>query len=224
MQKFSTLLVDIDDTILDFRACARESIMRGFEEVGLPFSEDIVDVFTRINNELWLAIERGELTREGLAEIRFRRIFDAAGIEADGPAFEKRFRAHLFVSSIPVDGAMQLLRHLHGRYTLCAASNASLAQQRERLSRAGMLQFFDHILVSDDLGCTKPDPRFFAACLERTGADKKSTLLIGDSLTADIIGGADFGLATCWINRRAEMQSPIPTYTVTDLYELKKLL
>ena len=99
------VLMDIDDTLLDFGKCAEQAMRIGFAEWGLPYDDSTYATFTRINDSLWLMIERGELTTQQLFEFRWNRIFEALGIQADGAAFEKRFLDLLYETAIPVDGA-----------------------------------------------------------------------------------------------------------------------
>ena len=74
------VLMDIDDTLLDFGKCAEQAMRIGFAEWGLPYDDSTYATFTRINDGLWLMIERGELTTQQLFEFRWNRIFEALGI------------------------------------------------------------------------------------------------------------------------------------------------
>ena len=136
------VLMDIDDTLLDFGKCAEQAMRIGFAEWGLPYDDSTYATFTRINDGLWLMIERGELTTQQLFEFRWNRIFEALGIQADGAAFEKRFLDLLYETAIPVDGADEICRYLKEKYILCAASNAFHDQQLNRLEMAGLLPYF----------------------------------------------------------------------------------
>ena len=102
------VLMDIDDTLLDFGKCAEQAMRVGFAEWGLPFGDSTYQTFTRINDGLWRMIERGELTTQQLFAFRWNRIFDALGIRADGAAFEQRFLDLLYETAIPVDGAAEI--------------------------------------------------------------------------------------------------------------------
>ena len=221
------VLMDIDDTLLDFGKCAEQAMRIGFAERGFPFDDSTYAVFTRINDVLWQQIERGELTTQQLFEFRWNRIFEALGIEADGAAFEQRFLDLLYETVIPVDGAAEICRYLKGKYILCAASNAFHDQQLNRLKMAGLLPFFDHVFVSESLGYRKPETAFFDACrafLPGVAADE--CVMIGDSLTADISGGKAAGMKTIWYNHT---RRPVPEHCEADqivesLPELKNLL
>ncbi len=221
------VLMDIDDTLLDFGKCAEQAMRIGFSEWGLPYDDSTYATFTRINDGLWLMIERGELTTQQLFEFRWNRIFEALGIQADGAAFEKRFLDLLYETAIPVDGADEICRYLKGKYILCAASNAFHDQQLNRLEMAGLLPYFDHVFVSESLGYRKPEKAFFDACrafLPDVAADE--CVMIGDSLTADITGGKNAGIKTIWYNHT---HRPVPERCEADqivdsLLKLKNLL
>ena len=221
------VLMDIDDTLLDFGKCAEQAMRVGFAEWGLPFGDSTYRTFTPINDGLWRMIERGELTTQQLLAFRWNRIFDALGIRADGAAFEQRFLDLLYETAIPVDGAADICRYLKEKYILCAASNAFHDQQLNRLKMAGLLPFFDHVFVSESLGYRKPETAFFDTCralLPGVAADE--CVMIGDSLTADISGGKAAGMKTIWYNHT---RRPVPEHCEADqivesLSELKNLL
>ena len=199
---FTTVFLDVDNTLLDFHKCSLASLRQGFADFGLTWTEDFPETFHTVNDGLWRQLEAGEIkSRKELFDIRFDRIFEAAGIRCDGKAFEERFQQLLGESHEPVEGAMELLRYLAGKYTLCAASNSAYEHQLRRLKAAGMLPYLTHVFVSEEAGITKPDPGFFRWCFEKLGnPDKDSVVMIGDSLTADVAGCANFGIACCWFN------------------------
>ena len=221
------VLMDIDDTLLDFGQSARAAMRQAFAEYGLPFSEQAYAAFTRVNDTLWQSLERGELDAQELFARRWNAIFSVLGIEADGPAFEQRFLALLHSTAVPVDGAAEICSYLSGRYILCAASNAFHDQQVNRLTLAGLMPCFSHVFVSETLGFRKPQKEFFDACLARLpGVAADECVMIGDSLTADVAGGRNAGMKTIWYDHA---QRPVPEdcaadQTVLSLLELKRLL
>ena len=221
------VLMDIDDTLLDFGQSARAAMRQAFAEYALPFSEQVYAVFTRINDELWRALERGEITAQELFARRWNTIFAALGFTADGSGFERRFLALLHATAIPIEGAADICAYLSKKYILCAASNAFHDQQLNRLEMAGLLPYFDHVFVSESLGYRKPEKAFFDACrafLPDVAADE--CMMIGDSLTADITGGKNAGMKTIWYNHT---HRPVPERCEADqivdsLLKLKNLL
>lgn len=222
-----TVFLDIDNTLIDFSQCARLSMMKAFSDFGLTYSEEMFPVFTTINNGLWEEIERGTLTRDELHEIRWTRIFERLGIIADGKAFEKMFLQYLSETAGLIPGAIELLAYLAPRYTLCLASNASQAQQMKRLKSSGILPFVQKVFLSESLGVPKPEKEFFDLCFAQLpGATPEESIMIGDSLTADMKCGATCGIKTCWFNPE-KMPTP-PEYTIDfvvhSLDEIKNFL
>lgn len=221
-----TILLDVDNTLLDFHAGARDCMRAGLAELGLPFRGEMFDTFTTLNNGLWREIEQGTRTREELYRDRWSIIFAALGIAADGPAFEAGFRERLAQSAVPVAGAMELVRYLADKYTLCIASNGPRQQQADRLRRAGMLPYMRHLFVTEQIGHQKPSAAFFDACFAALGQPpRESVMIIGDSLTADIGGGRAYGIRTCWYNHdRLDPPADAADYTVTSLAEIIEIL
>ena len=222
------VFLDVDNTLLDFDRCGAAAMRQGFKELGLPFEERMYfDTFTNINEPLWKKIERGELTKEGLFAIRWNLVFDALGIKGDGVAFEKRFHDLLLTAAVPVDGAAELAAYLHGKYTVCAASNALYRQQINRLTLAGIAPHIDHYFISERIGADKPSRAFFDAALASLpGIRAEECVMIGDSLTADIAGGVNAGMQTIWFNRKND---PVPKgckadHIVTSLAEIAHIL
>ena len=205
------VFIDIDNTLLDFDAYVEQSLRQGFRQFHMTEFEDwMLPVFHRVNGSLWHRIEEGTLSFEELQRIRFRWIFEALHVQGNGPAFERYFRDCLNESAIPVKGAREMLEALKGRYILCTASNGPYAQQVHRLELAGMASFFRQHFISEMIGVTKPDRRFFETALEEVNREQArlseeeiapfEVLVLGDSLTSDIAGGIGCGFKTCYFN------------------------
>ncbi len=202
------LFIDVDDTLLDFDKCSAESMNLAAREMEIDLPEDFLTVFHRENDKIWQRLEKGMLTMEELFRIRFQTIFKAAGIEADGVLFESLFRKNLERTAVPVEHALDFLKAMKGRYLLYAASNGPYHQQASRLAQAGMDVWLDGIFVSEEVGFSKPKKEFFDVCFSRLGDIKpEESMMVGDSLTADIGGAHDYGMRTCWLNRKHKKPS-----------------
>lgn len=205
MKKPKVLLFDIDNTLLDFSAGAMQAMEEIFLEAGLPYAPEMFTVFQVENDKLWARL----------------------GLEADGAAMEDAFRVRLHESAVPVPGASDVLAQLHGKHRLCAASNGPYAQQVNRLRRAGMLDAFERLFISGQLGAEKPSGVFFDRCLAQLpGVRPEQCLMIGDSLTADIAGGRAAGMQTCWFDPtdRGAALPPQADWRITRLEELLAIL
>ena len=192
------VFIDIDNTLLDFNKCALWSMKKAFEDYNLNFNEQMFDTFNTVNNRLWLEIEKGDLTKEELYACRWNMIFAILGIDVDGVRFENVFYSYLTESAEPVDGALEILKYLSGKYIVCAASNASYEQQIKRLDNAGMTEYLDKIFISEQIGFSKPKKEFFEKCFEEIAPILPSeAVMIGESMTADVGGGKAAGMKTC---------------------------
>ncbi|MBE7024519.1 MAG: noncanonical pyrimidine nucleotidase, YjjG family [Ruminococcaceae bacterium] len=228
MEKIKAILLDVDNTILDFNQCARASIKATFADWELSYTEEMFPVFLEVNGYLWEEIEKETLTREELYRIRWKMIFERLGMEGTDPvSFDTHFRKYIGTFAFPVDGAYDLLEYLAKKYTLCIASNASRARQLKRLTKANMLSYVKHVFTSEEIGHPKPEKAFFDACLSQLdGVTAAETVIIGDSLTADIAGGVTAGMKTIWYNH---FRVPVPPdfagdYIVNSLREIQDIL
>lgn len=221
------ILIDLDNTLIDFNECARHAIIEGFEKFGARYTDETFPTFLRENNKLWASHERGEIDRAYIRANRWNIIFEKLGIECDGPAMETFFEDYIAHSAYPVEYAYELLDYLKDKYNLYIVSNGFRAVQQSRLQKGDFRKYFKDVFVSEDAGAPKPSKEFFGYCFKKLGgASVDECILIGDSLTADILGGNDYGIKTVWFDRTGETPdgSKIPTYTVKKLEEIKKIL
>ena len=221
------ILIDVDNTLLDFNKCAEYAMKEACKEKGIEFLENMTSVFHEINNCLWSGIEKGTVTKEQLHNNRWKMIFERLNIDLDGVSFEKTFREYLAKSAEPITGAKELILYLSGKYRVFAASNAFYNQQIKRLTMAGMYENIEGMFISEKIGYEKPSKEFFDECFLQLGnPSKDEVIIIGDSLTADIGGGADYGIKTCWYNpdRKPQPEDFQIDYTVNKLGDILKIL
>ena len=221
------VLIDIDDTVFDFSASGQRAMQLAAQRMGVPLPKETFSHFGAVNKALWQRLERGELSLEALFAMRWGMVFAEVGIEADGEEFDRQFYIALSESAVEVEGAGALVRYLAEKYDLYAASNGSCAQQASRLSLAGLAPYFRAYFVSDAVGHSKPSREFFAACFARMGGvTPEETVMVGDSLSADIAGAAAYGIHTCWFNKKGIAPPPdlAAEHTVTALADICSIL
>lgn len=228
VSNIKAVLIDVDDTILDFRLCSQADIKLCLNRHGIPYSDHLFETFERRNSKYWQDIEAGRLTVEELRQIRWKSIFQELGIEADGHQFELDFISHLKDFAIPMEGAKELMQYLRTKYRVYIVSNATHEQQRRRLGDAGLEEYIDDMFTSLDIGFVKPSREYFDVCFSRMDKpySPSETIIIGDSLTADIRGAIDYGIHSCWFNRDGK---PQPSdmhidFTVSTLKEIMSIL
>lgn len=226
-ENITTVFMDVDDTLLDFKECARENVRNCCARNHIQYSDHLFEFFLSRNVVLWKRIEDGLLTVDELHQTRWAGIFHDLGIKADGPAFELDFIAGLRDTHVPVSGAHEVMKYLHNRYKVYVVSNASNLQQSTRLTKAELIQYVDGVFGSLDIGYNKPSREYFDFCFSQLGGTRPDqTVIIGDSLNADISGGKAYGLNTIWFNlRNAEPSDSIfPDYTIHTLSEITDIL
>ncbi len=218
---YDILLLDLDDTILDFHKAEGIALSRTLEELGIPATDQVCARYSAHNKACWERLERGELTREKLMTERFRSLFEELGMDIDASLAAKRYPENLSQGHYFLPGALEALEALAKKYRLFLVSNGNAAVQAGRLKSANIGRFFEGIFISELVGADKPSPVFFERVFAQIpDLDKGKTLIVGDSLTSDILGGNNAQIATCWINPKGSPQRS----GITADYELKSLM
>ena len=139
----------------------------------------------------------------------------------------RRYEANLSVGHYFLPGAPEALEQLSQKYKLYLASNGTARVQAGRLESANIGHYFQGIFISQEIGANKPDPLYFERCFARIpGFDIKKAMIVGDSLSSDILGGIQVGMTTCWVNQDGKPATADikPDYEIQSLSQLDALL
>lgn len=221
------LLLDLDDTILDFHKAERIALAKTLKDFGVEPTDAVLSRYHIINRQHWERLEKGELTRDQVQEGRFRVLFEELGRAADPVAVTRVYEHNLGIGHYFLPGAEEAVQSLHKKYRLFLASNGTASVQHSRLTSAGLYPYFEQVFVSQEMGLNKPSKAYFDACFARIpGFDPQRAMMVGDSLTSDILGGINAGIKTCWVNPthapvRADIQ---PDYEIETLSQLEEVL
>ncbi len=224
--KYTTLFLDLDNTLLDFSKAEAASIRLVFSEFGLPNDDKAIKSYSEINQVLWESFERGEITKDYIYEQRFKEFCSLYNITADTKAVSERYITALGQSYYTVEGAFEILDYLKAKgYFLCATTNGLAFTQYNRIKHSGLEPYFDKVFVSETAGSQKPEASYFDYVISNIPEkDKTKMLIIGDSESSDILGGINSGIDTCWYNPENESKTLNPSYEITDLMQLKEIL
>lgn len=225
---YNLFLFDLDDTLLDFRASERLSFAHAMESLNVYNTP--TDMFARYQHEnelLWKALENGETTVEQIKIERFRRTFDAHGIEVDPALASTRYLDALSQTVVLMDHAVEICEWLSAHGEIGVITNGYHHVQTRRIASSPIAGHISFIGVSDACGYSKPDVRFFEHTTAMAKAfSKDSTIIIGDRLEADILGAQNFGIDSCWFNHhsRAREAHIVPTHEIEHLSQLRSVL
>ena len=198
---YRAIFIDIDDTLLDYIPCCREAV-----ELALPEHPEYFDLFFEISGRLFSEAKHGLHTIAEVMELYPKEFIATIGYppEAVDP-FKHAFRAAWGKTHTLVPGAKEMLENLQAKgYRLFAASNSFGNLQRSRLEKAGILKYFEDTYISMDIGYDKPDIRFYQEALRRCGLQAKEVLMIGDSMTTDVIGAQKAGMDALFFDRQKD--------------------
>ena len=222
------LLFDLDHTLLDFESAEETALTQMLEDMNFPDVQAFKDYYKPMNQGLWKDLEQKKLTKQELVDSRFAIGFAHFGITVDGAEMALRYQDYISLQGQSFPAAEDLLARLEkAGYQLYGATNGVTAIQEGRLAHSTIASNFKEVFISEQLHTQKPEPAFF----DKVGQlipdfSKENTLMIGDSLTADIAGGHAAGIDTVWYNpdHKENTSQVVPTYTVSNYQEIADLL
>ena len=224
---YRILLIDCDNTILDFTTAERNAIAKTFADFGIPCNEEILNIYHKYNIKHWELLESREETRKQCLENRFAETFAEIGAEADPEKVNRSYEIYLSQGHWFMPGAEETLALLNGKYDMYLISNGNLFVQEGRFKSSGITKYFKGVFVSEAVGADKPSPEFFEAVISSIPDwNREEVLVIGDSLTSDIKGGNNIGADTLWYDPEGKplKEGYKVNYTVSSWDELWEIL
>lgn len=221
------LLIDLDDTILDFHKAEHIGLRNTLRHYGVEPTEETVALYLQINAAHWQALEKGEMTRKQVNEGRFTTLFHQLGREVDGAECAAYYLSQLALTHDYLPGARDAVIALSKKYRLYIASNGNSSVQFPRLWESGLNEYVEKAFISEELGQNKPSKAYFDLCFAQIpDFDPSHAMMVGDSLTSDIQGGINAGIPTCWVNTFGKKNTTAihPDYEISALTELEALL
>lgn len=220
--QYQWVLFDADETL--FRFNSKGGLQSLLADYGHTMTDTCFSDFQAKNLVLWDLYHKGEIDAKTLQEDRFSQWGQRFGVSPQ--QLNQGFLDAMVDHCPPMEGAHSLLHSLKGRVKLGIISNGFASMQPGRLAKAGWSDVFDLVVTSEEAGIAKPDPAIFAFTFDKMGGKPQKALMVGDNPHADVVGGSNVGLDTCWFNRHRldRPQGVNPTYEVAALEELQALL
>lgn len=226
MKKYQWLLFDNDNTLMNFHTASHSAFHGSMREMGLSEDEINYTEYNVHNHLVWSEFESGAIDAVTLRSKRFQLYFDAVGhTQADPFAANAAYLNHLIKHPHMMDDAYDLLQELKPHYKLGLITNGLKEVQRPRLRAANIYDYFDVIVVSDEIGYAKPQKGYFDHVVSEMGdVDLSKAIVIGDSLNSDIKGAINYGLDSAWLNMHNQSSEKLqPTYEVESVKDIIKL-
>lgn len=225
----TTILWDIDGTLLNFKAAEKAAIQSLFQEYGLgECPEEMLQRYSGINKAYWERLERGEITKPEVLIGRFRDFFKAEGLDdAIASEFNDKYQLRLGDTIVYCDDSFKIVESLRGRVKQYAVSNGTIAAQSKKLRLSGLGGLMDGIFLSEQLGVEKPNVEFFNKVFRAIDpVERSQVMIVGDSLTSDIRGGNNAGIITCWYNPESAVAAKEyrVDYEISDLHEIYQIV
>ena len=181
------LFLDLDDTILDFRKAEYIAIGKSIGDFGVEPTDEVRQLYHKINKWHWEQLELGKLTREEVLVNRFGVLFGKLGKEVDAVACARAYEKNLSIGHYFLPGAEEAVDRLSKKYRLFLASNGTASVQKGRMTSANLYRFFEQVYVSQEIGHNKPSKAYFDACFASIpGFDRDKARIVGFSLSSDI--------------------------------------
>ena len=223
MTNWDWIFFDADETLFTFDSFS--GLQRMFLDYSVTFTADDFQDNQAVNKPLWVDYQNGAITSLQLQHMRFESW--ASRLRVNPGDLNEAFMTAMAEICAPLPGAVSLLNALKGKVKMGIITNGFTSLQQRRLERTGLSDYFDLMIISEEVGVAKPDRRIFDYALEQAGnPDRSRVMMVGDNASSDVLGGINAGLATCWLNaHQQELPAGIsPTWTVTTLAELEQRL
>ena len=231
MKNYRHIFFDLDHTIWDFDKNAQEALQELYliyrlQEIGLNSADIFIETYTRNNHKLWADYHTGKITKEALRAARFKTTFLELGVNPDSipSTFEDDYVSLCPTKTNLFPGAHETLQYLSEKYTLHIISNGFKESSELKMTNTDLGRYFKHFIISEIVGFNKPDVKIFTYALTLAGAKKEESLMIGDSLEADVYGAINFGMDAIHFNPNGLPQPDDVPLQVNGLRELMLLL
>jgi YjjG family noncanonical pyrimidine nucleotidase len=226
MKPYDWLLFDLDNTILDFTASSEIAFHALMAEIGYLSDHEDFMIYRQINRQVWTDMESGKINHSELKTRRWTLFFAERQIEYNPIKANSIYFEYIKTSPVFVSGAQSLLEVCKSNYKMCIITNGLSEVQWPRIEKMNLIPFFEHIVISDELGIAKPHYDYFDHCHGLIGRpDKSKVLVIGDTAASDISGAKAFGYDACWYNPEYQSAKGVSTdFLIRSHRELAEIL
>ena len=228
MKKYDIFLFDADGTLFDYDMAEANALKIMFSYCGFSYTENVRLKYREINSQIWEKYEKGEITKIELQTLRFIKLFEEIGVSYDVKLFNDNYLSELGKGSFLINGALEICKNIfYNNKKIYIVTNGILATQKARIEHSLIKEYISDFFVSEFIGFQKPHISYFDYLFSHIPQiDKNKIIIIGDSITADIAGGNNVKIDSCWFNNRDEINNTkiLPTYEIKKLNQLNNFV
>ncbi|WP_298765633.1 YjjG family noncanonical pyrimidine nucleotidase [uncultured Polaribacter sp.] len=222
------VFLDLDHTLWDFEKNSALTFEKIFKENNVNLKiEDFLKVYIPLNLKYWKMYREEKISKEALRYERLKSAFDAINYTVSDDLIHQLADDYIkYLSSFNhlFEGAIELLDYLKEKYTLHIITNGFQEIQSKKMINSKIHHYFTAIVTSESVGVKKPNPKVFNHALELAGAKAENSIMIGDSLEADILGALNVGMQTIHCVFDAFTKRDEKITSVNHLLEIKEYL
>ena len=223
--KYDKILFDLDNTILDFNKAEKSAYETASKIFNVEYNDENYHLYHEINDKLWKRLEKGGYERSKLIFDRWNEYFNVLGVKGIEPLeFNKVYVENLGKGRFLMKNAFETVKGASDMGAKCyIVTNGLLSVQKNRLEGQPFMEYISGVCVSEAVGANKPEKTFFENAQKLFGITFDSkTIVVGDSLTSDILGGINFGLDTLYVNvfKKPNLSSIKPTYEIDEIIKV----
>lgn len=200
MRTYDHLFFDLDNTLWDFttnsRLAMEQTLIQNELLPRLGSFDSYFRYYEKINHSLWNDYHSKKITKQKLITERFSRSMQPFGIiDYDWKVLNSWYLGNMALQTQLFPGTMETLTSLKSKgYQMHIITNGFREVQHLKLINCGLTGFFTKVFISEDIQTTKPHRQIFEHALKSTNAQKKRSIMIGDSWDTDIVGALEFGM------------------------------
>ena len=226
--RYDLLLCDADDTLFDFKKAEVNAFDEACAQMGFAATKELLDTYSVINAALWKLLEQGGITQKVLRVRRFEQFLEAIGRQdLDAQTMATVYADALGRQSVPIEGAVEAVARWSKIVPVIIITNGISKIQHGRMNGSEVRHYIRGMVISEEVGAAKPDPKMLEIGMEMAGiTDKSRVLMLGDSLSSDIAAAANAGVDACWYNpKKNENTKGLPVcYEIDNLDDVDAIL
>lgn len=228
MKNITHIFFDLDHTLWDYESnsiLALKELVSHFEIDNHVTSEEFLKTYHKINEKLWHKFNNGQIDREHIKQYRFPQVLRKLNVFIDHKPedLHEFFMTNCSNRSEVMPETHETLTYLKEKYPMAIITNGFSEAQYPKMKASNLNQYFSEMIISNEVGCRKPEKEIFDLSMKRLGAKPETSVMIGDNPKTDIRGAEQAGMKAIFYNPTGNRKS-VTEWEIQSLGELVRIL